>query len=893
MRGPRSARRVAACVVAHATLSLGFLALMLPGARGDEAVARAWDTLAQPVAAPDALAASLPALAAALDRGGDGTTSGNLTLFDREEEGRFDRRRALEALEARALDTLRAAGLAVPRTPPALAVLRVRVAGGLPSVLESPDGAVLLLREPRVAPAGPPPAPVRRTRRDGPPPAREAAAEALEACQWLRELGAHASARGGPGSLAHAFARRALRAAALPEGAPAWLRRGLEAWLEERLSPTAAQAPLHVCARWAGLRSGSAAALLGIQEVANDAAARLLGRALGRVLEGRTDLGVLVEKASAPGLGGDAAWSAAFGSAPAAALGPLLAAGPRPPCDAAGRIPCPACAGQGRREVACEACSGLGQVACASCGGGAYCRVPGCLQGWHPVGGDREVECLGCAGTGSFLCLHCSGKVRQPCRLCSASGRRVLPCLLCKGRRTVPCPEAGGEPASGGPARCAWCEGAGVLGACGECRATGWARCGTCYGEGLILCLTCRGSGCGRCGSTGRNLCEDCSGKRRRCDPCAGKGTQDLSAPGCAGCEGTGLATGAAPAARTTLGPDEQAALGAVRERAVAYLLTHLSPKGGFALREFRAQPADQAGILGKAIPFANAMALWTLSAAGLTPSDPRVAGAWSRLRADADVLLGEPAEEVGVQECALVLRALVADRGEAGGGRVQGLVDLLVKGQRPGGLWGRVLADKDAGEEFSALFALESLFLAQRAGARVPASVWDRAFQGASKSTGMLSKSKRRGAFMTATDVASVAALLVLSRAGREPKRSFTQEELTGIPGVQRSLDWLERHADLTRETIVAQGVVERNESDASSYAWLYAAQRLGQLLSLERLGGRAWYAEGARHLRQAQLHDGSFEELRLQRLNGPLRATCCALLFLTRATPSVTAPR
>jgi hypothetical protein len=328
----------------------------------------------------------------------------------------------------------------------------------------------------------------------------------------------------------------------------------------------------------------------------------------------------------------------------------------------------------------------------------------------------------------------------------------------------------------------------------------------------------------------------------------------------------------------------------------VAFLVACKSTNGVvFALRGHRWLRDLPAAPPSPSTPFANAMALWTLSTAGIPPDDPRVAGAWSELKKEAARMSAgakDDDEDVGTQEAALTLRALVAAKDDPQGERIQGLVARVLKGQRSNGLWARTLGSKEPGDEFDTLFAVESLFLAQRAGAKVPRTVWDRVLAAANKSSGTLRTHRRRGSFVTSSDVASTAALIVLAKAGAEPQKVFTRQELLSIAGVQRALAWLDRHADPTADRTIEDGVLLPERSDRSFSAWLYSAQRLGQLLNLERIGGRAWYVDGTRHLLKVQLSDGAFEELGPQPLNGPLRATSCAILFLLRATPSVTAP-
>ena len=64
--------------------------------------------------------------------------------------------------------------------------------------------------------------------------------------------------------------------------------------------------------------------------------------------------------------------------------------------------------------------------------------------------------------------------------------------------------------------------------------------------------------------------------------------------------------------------------------------------------------------------------------------------------------------------------------------------------------------------------------------------------------------------------------------------------------------------------------------------YYYLYALERVGMFLSLEKIGGRDWYREGALHLLDKQEKDGSWSQSDVEK-------TCYALLFLKRASVPV----
>lgn len=69
----------------------------------------------------------------------------------------------------------------------------------------------------------------------------------------------------------------------------------------------------------------------------------------------------------------------------------------------------------------------------------------------------------------------------------------------------------------------------------------------------------------------------------------------------------------------------------------------------------------------------------------------------------------------------------------------------------------------------------------------------------------------------------------------------------------------------------------VDRNPNGGWHYYYLYGVERVGALFDVDRIGGHAWYAEGADWLVRNQKPGGEW---------GGHDETCFALLFLTRAT-------
>ena len=66
--------------------------------------------------------------------------------------------------------------------------------------------------------------------------------------------------------------------------------------------------------------------------------------------------------------------------------------------------------------------------------------------------------------------------------------------------------------------------------------------------------------------------------------------------------------------------------------------------------------------------------------------------------------------------------------------------------------------------------------------------------------------------------------------------------------------------------------------------YYSLYALERAGMLLGVEKIGGHDWYAEGAEAILAAQKADGSWTP-GAKRSNS-IWDTCFAVLFLKKAT-------
>jgi hypothetical protein len=868
-----------------------------PVARADENDDR-WARLAVSTADPEAAAAAIADLTGTAAANGESSSRvGNVVVQTRDESGRDDEAARWSAALEAACARLEAAGYTLAADSDTV-LIHLRPPSGPAFVATSRDGSVILIREP--VSTEPPQAPALPKRADGPLLLRDVVTATDRARVQAQFLAFRRAKAAGPGSASNGLARRAVTRASLPDKLPPWLFEAIVAWVEEAAFPAAKAAPLHVCGGATG-KAFAPAALFDPKASPTPAQARVLGRLLGSLAGDKPDLASAVSSVIASADPPLKALSDAFKADAAAALATLLKATPADPkatCDASATVPCPVCRGAGRLDVACPACVGSGAVACPACLGAADCWSPHCVDGVQRFWRDATpTDCKLCRGRGWYFCEPCKATGRTTCKVCGGGGRATWPCLSCSGKGRLPCPDAGAT-SSGGPgaaaAPCTWCRGASVLVACPTCGGAGFAGCRSCHGSLKTMCPECFGLGCKKCNSLGFDFCVECDKGRLPCS-CGGKGSVRLESERCPGCDGSGLAGTASQAARRLeqalggLPADELQKNADMLAKAVQFLLSSTSGSR-FALRENRMTKASPTPKILVANEYSNALVLWCLFTTGLTPKSEELAGPWRSLQSDAmEISVGSTKSPPSLQEAALVLRALVAGGSPADGTLVAGLVGRLAKAQRPSGFWAQDLVSKDAGDAYESLFAIETLWLARRAGAKVPGDVWSRALDSSSRLTGAISKSKGKNGWLSATDVASSAALAAIAKAGATAEIPHL-DDVRSVSSVQQALAWLDRRFEMGRQPVVSGGARVTSDTDAGFGAYLYSLQRLCQLLSIDTIGDQRWHRAGARKLREMQLQDGAFEELGVGRLNGPVRTTVAAVLFLVKATPPLT---
>jgi hypothetical protein len=891
---------------------LAGIALLAPwSARPAVADNSDFDQLADPAADLKELAGRLEGIARRLRSGLDVTPVGSLTIVspgaESERTAIGERLAGIWRTEAEVLRTI---GFDAPADPPSMTVVLVRVKG--PSAhVRATGGPVLLLRvgderrPPEPAAVGPRP--------DGAAIPRDAVQAARAVRLWQVAVANSGSSRSGE---TYAFARQIVAAVVKRDAAPKWMYEGLISWVEVRAAPNAV--PAHFCRPFAAPSPALLKRVLEGDPAASPVTSRFLGRFVGALVEGRTDVASVL-----PSLAGDDAAKAiqtAFGVSADDALAKACAGLKDAPaaCDDSGTMPCPACKGAAKVEISCSDCVGTGGITCPSCSGFEGCPA-GCEKGYVTYVGGKRVKCRVCS-SGKLKCQACSGTMKSQCKSCGGSGKGSWPCLACRATGRIACPEAGAAADTVGGTPCPWCQDANRQNACPDCGGVGYAGCDACDGTLRQVCPECDGTGeirmvytdgtaasaskCSPCDGKGWFRCRECKNGRRDCDTCRGKGRGKFEKSGCPACVDGKLPTlqqlrapagSVSPADDGTeeSGADPAAAAGRIKsmtDSAVAFLLScNKTKSGAFALRQFRRKDQEQAGELEEPTLFSNADVLWTLAMVGIDVNDKRTERAWTALRKQAEEVVDKTAEWSGTQATGLAIRALSAAGEDPKSPLVKGLVDRLCRAQHASGWWGDSLDEKDPDEPLDSLFALESLRVARVKGVKVPSAVWSKALRAASAEFDVKGPAGMKSDFMSATTVLSNMALVIMAKEGSLGSKA-TAFDYTSLPAIKKGLAWLDRYFDIRREPTFVRGAACRQTSDAGYSAYIFSAQRLAMLLNIDVLAGEHWHSTGAQYLSTIQHKDGSFEEKSFAHLNGSVRTTTSCVLFLIRATAPIT---
>ncbi|MBI2900960.1 MAG: VWA domain-containing protein [Planctomycetes bacterium] len=173
-------------------------------------------------------------------------------------------------------------------------------------------------------------------------------------------------------------------------------------------------------------------------------------------------------------------------------------------------------------------------------------------------------------------------------------------------------------------------------------------------------------------------------------------------------------------------------------------------------------------------------------------------------------------------------------------------------------------------GDNSCTQYAVLGLRAAARKGVGIPKEVWDRCYKETltrvdAKSGGCGYTTGRAYGSMTC----AVAATLAICRhyLGGDPAKD---------EGVAKTVGWMARNF----------GVDENPVAKEWNGYYLYSLERMGMILGEEFIGDHEWYPLGAKRLVSTQAGDGSWNTKDNEK---PVFSTSFALLFLTRATPSL----
>ncbi len=175
-------------------------------------------------------------------------------------------------------------------------------------------------------------------------------------------------------------------------------------------------------------------------------------------------------------------------------------------------------------------------------------------------------------------------------------------------------------------------------------------------------------------------------------------------------------------------------------------------------------------------------------------------------------------------------------------------------------------------GDNSNTQYALLGLASAMRGGIKLPPETWKRALAAQRKGQsdeggwGYNGGGRAYGSMTTA----GICAIALCRNALGEKNPEID-------PQIEQGLAWLDRHFS----------VRENPSSGSWNYYYLYSVERVGRILNTEFIGRHEWYPLGAQHLVSGQKDDGSW--IGQGQESDPRLATSFALLFLTRATPSM----
>lgn len=188
--------------------------------------------------------------------------------------------------------------------------------------------------------------------------------------------------------------------------------------------------------------------------------------------------------------------------------------------------------------------------------------------------------------------------------------------------------------------------------------------------------------------------------------------------------------------------------------------------------------------------------------------------------------------------------------------------------------------------------FAILGLRACRDAGIEAPRETWQAAYE-------YLARTQRKDGgwgyvYAGEQDDASYASLTAAGLASAAICLHVLGKPVESNRVVKKARAWLDANFDPARNAGIDRSAIIGPSSWQTYH--LYAIERVGSVLGIKEIGGRGWYAEGARHLLATQRGDGSW-------IDGgggdgfggragylTTADTCFALLFLAKATPPLT---
>ncbi|WP_373649116.1 HEAT repeat domain-containing protein [Schlesneria sp. DSM 10557] len=255
---------------------------------------------------------------------------------------------------------------------------------------------------------------------------------------------------------------------------------------------------------------------------------------------------------------------------------------------------------------------------------------------------------------------------------------------------------------------------------------------------------------------------------------------------------------------------------------------------------------------------------------------------------------------------------------------QIQMIVDYLLQSQQPNGAWfyDRQI-EADCGDTSITQYAIMALWAASRMGIDVPTEVWEKAARW------HIDRQRDDGGFVyhpfdrklyhdpehhRTTDTMTTAGTSSLLIIRRMLFDDFELDPEVRPPDATKRFGVLERFVDGSPPT--PKGVVKRaptmkpasidnslkesirwmgahfGEKNSNHERWfayhLYSIERVAALMDVAKFGSHDWYDEGADELLKRQAADGSWTDH-----CGAQAATAMGLMFLSKATTTIVAPR